>query len=209
MFNLFFLFLVISCMLAPSAGGPLRAAENSVPAAKTGAGATPAAATRTETKARAIRNGEAETTSQDPTMPDGLGISLLIRRTLLTLNDANLSGNYSVLRDLAAPSFLSANTAAKLGDIFANLRRRNLDLAPVMFFDPKLVREPQITEAGMLHLSGFIPTRPQQVNFDMMFEKISDRWRLFGIAVNASAPQGAAATPAKKATDRDPQAQSK
>ena len=29
----------------------------------------------------------------------------LIRATLLTLNDANRSGNYSVLRDLAAPDF--------------------------------------------------------------------------------------------------------
>jgi hypothetical protein len=36
----------------------------------------------------------------------------LIRSTLLTLNDANRSGNYTVLRDLATPDFQARNTAA-------------------------------------------------------------------------------------------------
>ena len=52
----------------------------------------------------------------------------LIRSTLLTLNDANRSGNYTVLRDLAAPDFQARNTAADLAQIFTDLRRRNFDL---------------------------------------------------------------------------------
>ena len=52
----------------------------------------------------------------------------LVRSTLLTLNDANLSGNYSVLRDLAAPDFQARNTAADLAQTFSDLRRRNFDL---------------------------------------------------------------------------------
>jgi hypothetical protein len=127
-------------------------------------------------------------------IPEGTAISILIRRTLMTLNDANLSGNYTVLRDLAAPGFQSANNAAKLGEIFATLRNRGLDFAPIMYFDPKLVREPEIGPNGMLRVSGFIPSQPQQVNFDMMFQKIEERWRLFGIAVNTS--PSAAAFPA-------------
>jgi hypothetical protein len=47
-------------------------------------------------------------------------------------------------------------------------------------------------------VSGFIPTRPQQVNFDMLFQKVADKWRLFGIAVNTTAaqPEAASLTPA-------------
>lgn len=52
----------------------------------------------------------------------------LIRSVLLTLNDANRSGNYTVLRDLAAPDFQARNTAADLGQIFADLRQRKFDL---------------------------------------------------------------------------------
>ena len=55
-------------------------------------------------------------------IPDGTAQSILIRRTLLTLNDANLTGNYTVFRDRAAPSFQSANNAAKLSEIFTKLR---------------------------------------------------------------------------------------
>ena len=55
-------------------------------------------------------------------MPDGPALNILIRRTLLSINDANLSGNYTVLRDLAAPDFQKVNDAQKLAGIFANLR---------------------------------------------------------------------------------------
>ena len=121
-----------------------------------------------------------------PELPNGLTQSILIRRTLLTLNDANLTGNYTVLRDLAAPGFQSANDAARLGAIFAKLRNAKIDFAPIVYFDPKLVREPAILENGMLRLSGFIPTQPQQINFDMMFQNVSGRWRVFGLAVDTS-----------------------
>jgi hypothetical protein len=136
----------------------------------------------------------------DAQIPDGPTLNMLIRRTLLTLNDANLSGNYTVMRDLAAPGFQTANDAAKLTEIFANLRKRKIDLAPILFFDPKLVRQPEITQNGMLHLSGFLPTRPEQVNFDMLFEK-SDRWRLFGIAVNTAPAQTATKSPRDAAVE--------
>jgi len=39
------------------------------------------------------------------TVPDADRIVLLVRASLLTLNDALQSGNFSVLRDRAAPSF--------------------------------------------------------------------------------------------------------
>jgi flagellar motor protein MotB len=45
-------------------------------------------------------------TQQQPAMPVSTEQALyLVRSTLLTLNDANQSGNYTVLRDLAAPDF--------------------------------------------------------------------------------------------------------
>src|SRR5579875_1339606 len=52
----------------------------------------------------------------------------LIRSALLTLNDANRSGNYSVLHDLAAPNFQAKNTPADLARIFTDLRERHVDL---------------------------------------------------------------------------------
>ena len=62
----------------------------------------------------------------------------LIRSTLLTLNDANRTGNYTVLRDLASPDFQARNTAADLSLSFADLRRRNFDMFSVALAAPQL-----------------------------------------------------------------------
>jgi hypothetical protein len=107
----------------------------------------------------------------------------LVRSTLLTLNDANRSGNYTVLRDLAAPGFQAKNTAADLAQAFVDLRRRKFDLFGVALVTPQLTAAPTIDGNGRLLLSGVFLTRPQQIKFDLMFEVDAGQWKLFGIAV--------------------------
>jgi hypothetical protein len=122
--------------------------------------------------------------SAPPALPVTLEQALyLIRSTLLTLNDANRSGNYSVLRDLAAPEFQAKNTAADLAQSFADLRRRNFDLFSVGLAAPQLANVPALDGSGMLRLTGHFPTRPLQINFDLLFQNIGGQWRLFGISV--------------------------
>ena len=107
----------------------------------------------------------------------------LIRSTLLTLNDANRTGNYTVLRDLAAPDFQMRNTAADLAQIFADLRRRNFDLHGAALLAPQLTAAPTLDAEKRLRLTGFFPTRPQQINFDLAFQAVGGQWRLFGISI--------------------------
>jgi hypothetical protein len=114
----------------------------------------------------------------------------LIRSTLITLNDANHSGNYTVLRDLAAPDFQARNTAADLSQIFSDLRRRNFDLYGAALLAPQLTSVPALDQRGFLHLAGFFPTRPQQINFDLLFQVVANQWRLYGISISTpDAPQ--------------------
>lgn len=147
-----------------------------------------------------------QTAAPAPSMPDPYRMSMLIRTTLIALSQANTTGNYTVLRDLGSPAFQAVNSAARLTEAFTDLRRRKLEFSPVLFFDPKLVRQPSLDEAGRLRLRGFIETRPEQINFDMMFESVGGDWRLFGLAVEmqpvpattvASPPQDVPATKAK------------
>ena len=69
-----------------------------------------------------------------------------------------------MLRDIGAPGFQS-NTAAQLGEIFAKLRKDNLDLSGVAVIDPQLNLLPQIEANGLMHMAGFFPSVPTQVNF--------------------------------------------
>jgi hypothetical protein len=127
----------------------------------------------------------------------------LIRSTLLTLNDANRSGNYTVLRDLAAPDFQARNTAADLAQSFSELRHRNFDLYAAALLAPQLSAPPVVDANQRLRLTGLFPTRPLQINFDLLFQVIAGQWRLMAISVatpeappaaQARAPSNAATT---------------
>src|SRR5260370_41148825 len=66
-----------------------------------------------------------------PALIDRNGVLILIRSTLLALDQANKTGNYTVLRDLGSPGF-QTNTAARLAEIFASQRKDNIDLSGVV-----------------------------------------------------------------------------
>nr|WP_249165353.1 hypothetical protein [Bradyrhizobium sp. AUGA SZCCT0431] len=129
-----------------------------------------------------------------PAQIDRNGVLILIRSTLLALDQANKTGNYTVLRDIGAPGFQS-NSAARLGEIFAKLRNDNLDLSGVAVIDPQLNLLPQIEANGLLHMAGFFPSVPSQVNFDLSFAPVNGQWRLFGISVGVGSSAPAAPEP--------------
>ena len=123
----------------------------------------------------------------------------LIRSTLLTLNDANRSGNYTVLRDLAAFGFQAKNTAADLALSFTDLRRRNFDLFAVALTAPQLTTPPTLDGEGRLRLTGVFPTTPLQIAFDLLFENAGGQWRLFGISVATPVAPAWPTTPPQQA----------
>lgn len=107
----------------------------------------------------------------------------LVRSTLMTLNDANRTGNYSVLRDLAAPAFQARNSAADLAQSFLDLRRRKFDLFAVSFADPEFNAPLDRDPGGKIRLTGFFPTQPLQIRFDLTFQSVDGQWKLLSISV--------------------------
>ena len=129
-----------------------------------------------------------------PAQIDRNGVLILIRSSLLALDQANKTGNYTVLRDIGAPGFQS-NTAVRLAEIFAKLRNDNLDLSGVAVIDPQLNLLPQIEANGLMRMAGFFPSVPTQVNFDLSFAPVNGQWRLFGISVGVGSSAPAAPEP--------------
>jgi hypothetical protein len=147
----------------------------------------------------------AQSPEPKPAQIDRNGVLILIRSTLLALDQANKTGNYTVLRDLGAPAF-QTNTAARLAEIFAKLRNDDLDLSGVAVIDPQLSLLPQIEANGQMHMTGFFPSVPTQVNFDLLFAPVAGQWKLFGMSVlighTAPVPPEAEAPPV--AAERPP-----
>ena len=108
----------------------------------------------------------------------------------------------AVLRDLGSPGF-QTNTSARLAEIFATQRKDNIDLSGVAALDPQLTLLPQIESNGMMHMAGFFPSVPTQVNFEMAFAPVDRQWRLFGVSVSfgqAAPVAPPAAEPKEKAS---------
>ena len=139
-----------------------------------------------------------------PAQIDRNGVLILIRSSLLALDQANKSGNYTVLRDLGASGFQAANTAARLGEIFASLRRDKIDLSGVAVLDPQLTLLPQIESSGMMRMTGFFPSAPAQVKFELLYAPVDGQWKLFGIAVSLAQSGPVAPQPAPVAAPAAP-----
>ena len=121
---------------------------------------------------------------------------MLVRTALVALNQANFTGNYSVLHDLGTPRLQSTASQAQLGIAFTNLREQKLDLSRVLLLSPELTEPPSVTHDGTLRLAGVFPTSPVQVAFVMAFRPVAGIWRIEGLSVSTLPPPGMAAATA-------------
>jgi hypothetical protein len=157
---------------------------------------------RAETDPNASRS-EPGAAQAAPKLPDDFKLNMMIRSTVIAVNQANKTNNYTVLRDLGSPRFKEANSDKKLAQVFASLRNAKFDLSPVLFFTPKMLSPPALTENGVLRLTGFFDTVPQRVSFDMLFEHVKGDWLIYGINIateRSPATQSQGAAPALNAT---------
>jgi len=126
-------------------------------------------------------------------------LAALIKSTIMALQHANQTGNYSVLRDLGTPVFRERFDLAQLTAIFSNLRSRSVNLSPVLFLAPNLTKQPELTEGNQLRIVGDFPTQPLKIQYEMLFLQIDGVWRIDGLAVDAvpqsTAPASAVSAP--------------
>jgi hypothetical protein len=148
----------------------------------------PGETTTADTKSKEPAKPAEQTKSKTPAarhlvVPDSQGLAILIHNSIIALNHANLTGNYSVLRDLAAPGFQNVNSPKQLAAVFANMRARGLNLSPIVLYQPKFAGQPAIDDKGFLRITGFYETQPMQIHFDLVFQPVAGVWRLFEISV--------------------------
>ncbi len=118
-----------------------------------------------------------------PQRVSGAQISALIRNTVIAINQANLTGNYTVLRDLGSLSFHNSNSASSLADIFRPIRKENIDLSDTVLLDPRLSEAPKLTTDGVLKLKGWFQTKPRNLTFDLTYRFENRLWRVMSISL--------------------------
>ena len=113
---------------------------------------------------------------------------MLVRNAVTAVNHGNLTGNYTVLRDLGGPAFRERNSAAQLAAVYQRLREQKIDLSPVLVHEPVFTEPPGINQAGQLQLVGFFPTRPLQIQFRLGFQRVQGGWMIDAVGIGAALP---------------------
>lgn len=132
-------------------------------------------------------------------VPDQLEMTKMIWSTLLAVDHANRSGNYSVLRDMSAQGFQINNDPARLSQIFASLRETRIDLSNALLIAPTFFEAPRQIQQDVFEVKGVFQLRPSAIQFDLYYQWEQGRWKLFGIDIQpitmATAAPGPVAPP--------------
>ena len=116
------------------------------------------------------------------TLPDDSEQEILIKTTLMTFNDANLTGNYTVLHDKAATAFRKQLPPDKLADAFKDFRDKKVNIESIVADEIDSGGEARIDD-GVLILKGRFKDDTRRIRYDLKFVREDNSWKLIGINV--------------------------
>ena len=109
---------------------------------------------------------------------------ILIISTLLRFNDANLSGDYSVLRARASRPFREQNSEKVLADAFKVFRDQGIDLAEVAIREINPDENGETEHGGVVRLSGYMDLSAFRLAYVLRFFNDGSAWELLSINVD-------------------------
>ena len=111
----------------------------------------------------------------------------MVKVALLTLNDANLTGNYNVLYAKMAEPFRERFSADTLKQAFRDFSGHHIDAVAGM---PIITTElPRIDENGALLLRGYFDTTPSRLSYELDYAMSEGEWKLITIDVKVRSGQ--------------------
>ena len=116
-------------------------------------------------------------------VPPPKPLEALVKATLMTLNDANLTGDYRVFHARLSGPFRQQYTPERLKQSFREFHDKNVDIDIVCALAPVWEQPPFVDPEGKLVLRGIFPTEPTRVSFEMDFLAWDGEWKLISINV--------------------------
>ncbi|MCW5749366.1 MAG: hypothetical protein KIT36_24460 [Alphaproteobacteria bacterium] len=120
--------------------------------------------------------------AQSPPEPQML--EALIKSTLLTFNDANVTGNYTVFNAKLSKPFRDQFSPDRLKATFRSFSDQNIDFYAIAALKPQLTEEPSVDNRGALLVRGFFITPISRVTFSLDYIQSDGEWKLLGLNVN-------------------------
>lgn len=116
-------------------------------------------------------------------VPSDRPLEALVKSSLLTLNDANVTGNYSVLHAKLSKPFRQQFSPEKLKETFKEFGQGNADFDIIAAMKPAYDPAPVVDGDGKLVVKGSFPTEPSRLLFELEFIPSDGEWKLIRIHV--------------------------
>ena len=110
-------------------------------------------------------------------IPSAIQQEVLIKTALLTLNDANVTGNYTVLHAKLAKPFRDKFNPDKLKEAFKSFVEKKIDWDLIAARSPIATSEAKIDSRGALNLRGYFDTKPSRVIYELDFIPSEGEWK--------------------------------
>jgi hypothetical protein len=121
-------------------------------------------------------------------VPSERALETLVKTSLLSFNDANVTGNYTVFHAKLSKPFREQFSPERLGETFKDFREKRIDIDVIAAFAPTYQPAPSVDAEGKLLVKGYFPTEPVRVNFQLDFIPSDGEWKLIRINVKLDAP---------------------
>jgi hypothetical protein len=118
-------------------------------------------------------------------IPDDDDQDILIRTALVTFNDANMTGDYSVFVAKASKEFQSQFNADKMAAAFDSFRKNKLYFEDIVTADYDSYEKAKM-DGDALVLVGVFKTDELEVTYNLHFLKNDNAWKVSGINVDAT-----------------------
>jgi hypothetical protein len=115
--------------------------------------------------------------AQAQKVPEARMQELLIRTTLLTFNDANVTTNYTVLHARMSKPFRDQFPPDKLKAAFNDFSEKHIDIAYVAAMTPMPDKPAGINDEGVLTLEGHFDTTPKKLKYNLGFIMSDGQWK--------------------------------
>lgn len=115
--------------------------------------------------------------------PDAFTQEVLIKASLLTFNDANVTGNYTVMHAKLSKPFRDQFPPERLKEVFKVFHDKKIDFDLIAAKPPIASKPATVNDNGVLMLHGHFDTTPSRVNYELDFIMSDGEWKLIRINV--------------------------
>lgn len=115
----------------------------------------------------------------------------MVRSILVALNQANFTGNYSVLHALGTRELQLRMKPEDLAKSFEILRKQSVDLTLALTSPVRFSKPPAIGKDGVLELVGTVSAKPHQIEFAIAYFPVVGYWRMDGLTISVATKDAA------------------